>query len=184
MPSGRGQRGRRRTGPGRFADAVMVVHGPEAFDRGDVALLQDLLGPGETVVAGVMARTAAEESGLPVIIDGGIPSSVIGRIPGPEGNRDRPGGKRAPLERIPGPEGRPGAEGAGAVSGRRRREAAPPVQGGRGPSGRGWGPTRRSRDRPGRKRREAAPPVQGGRGPSGPGKGASLDRTERRVFLV
>ncbi|MGE5832334.1 MAG: DUF2117 domain-containing protein [Methanomicrobiales archaeon] len=152
MPSGRGQRGRRRTGPGRFADAVMVVHGPEAFDRGDVALLQDLLGPGETVVAGVMARTAAEESGLPVIIDGGIPSSVIGRIPGPEGNRDRPGGKRAPLERIPGPEGRPGAEGAGAVSGRRRREAAPPVQ--------------------------------GGRGPSGPGKGASLDRTERRVFLV
>src|SRR5512137_2776584 len=119
MPSGRGQRGRRRTGPGRFADAVMVVHGPEAFDRGDVALLQDLLGPGETVVAGVMARTAAEESGLPVIIDGGIPSSVIGRIPGPEG--------------------RPGAEGAGAVSGRRRREAAPPVKGGRGLSGRGKG---------------------------------------------
>ncbi|MDD1666753.1 MAG: DUF2117 domain-containing protein, partial [Methanomicrobiales archaeon] len=67
---------------GQFGDAVMVVHGPEAFDRGDVALLLDLLAPGGTVVAGVMARTAAEESGLPVTFDGGTPSSVIARTGG------------------------------------------------------------------------------------------------------
>jgi hypothetical protein len=68
--------------PGPFADAVMVVHGPEAFDQGDVAFLQDLLSPGKTVVAGVMARTAAEESGLPVTFDGDVPSSVIARTGG------------------------------------------------------------------------------------------------------
>jgi hypothetical protein len=60
----------------------MVVHGPEAFDQGDVALLLGILAPGKTVVAGVMARTAAEESGLPVIIDGDVPSAVIGRTEG------------------------------------------------------------------------------------------------------
>ena len=70
----------KRRYPGRFTDAVMVVHGPEAFDRGDVALLQEILGPGKTVVAGVMARTAAEESGLSVTFDGDVPSSVIGRM--------------------------------------------------------------------------------------------------------
>ena len=66
----------------RFDDAVMVVHGPEAFDCGDVALLQALLSPGKTVVAGVMARTAAEESGLPVTFDGDVPSAVIMRTGG------------------------------------------------------------------------------------------------------
>lgn len=65
-----------------FADTVMVVHGPEAFDCGDVALLQALLSPGKTVVAGVMARTAAEESGLAVTFDGDVPSSVIRRTTG------------------------------------------------------------------------------------------------------
>jgi hypothetical protein len=60
----------------------MVVHGPEAFDCGDVARLQALLGPGRTVVAGVMARTAAEESGLPVVFDGHVPSVVVGMIKG------------------------------------------------------------------------------------------------------
>ncbi|MDD1663910.1 MAG: DUF2117 domain-containing protein [Methanomicrobiales archaeon] len=65
-----------------FADAVMVVHGPEAFDRGDVARLQALLSPGKTVVAGAMARTAAEESGLPVSFDSDVPSSVLGRTGG------------------------------------------------------------------------------------------------------
>jgi hypothetical protein len=84
--------------PGEFGDTVMVVHGPEAFDEGDVALLLDLLAPGKTVVAGVMARTAAEESGLPVTLDGGVPSSVVGRISGPIGSRDRSGGKGAPLD--------------------------------------------------------------------------------------
>jgi hypothetical protein len=68
---------RKNRHPGHFSDAVMVVHGPEAFDCGDVALLQEILAPGRTVVAGVMARTAGEESGLPVTFDGDVPSSVI-----------------------------------------------------------------------------------------------------------
>jgi hypothetical protein len=72
-----GRKAREGVPSGRFAGTVMVVHGPEAFDRGDVARLQALLAPGETVVAGVMARTAAEESGLPVTFDGRPPSSVI-----------------------------------------------------------------------------------------------------------
>jgi hypothetical protein len=112
---------RKKGDRGQFADAVMVVHGPEAFDLGDVARLQALLSPGKTVVAGVMARTAAEESGLPVTFDGDVPSAVIGRILGPAGrpgskgagavpggwapsgpSRDRPGGKGAPLDRIAG----------------------------------------------------------------------------------
>jgi len=93
---------RRGRNTGDLADAVMVVHGPEAFDLGDVALLQDILAPGRTVVAGVMGRTAAEESGLPVTFDGDVPSSVIGRILGPEGSWDRPGGKGAPLDRTGG----------------------------------------------------------------------------------
>jgi asparagine synthase (glutamine-hydrolysing) len=67
-------------------------------------------------------------------------------IPGPAGSRDRPGGIGAPLDGIPGPAGRPPSEGGGAVPGGwgpsgpsrdrpggRRREAAPPVQGGKGP---------------------------------------------------
>jgi hypothetical protein len=81
MQQGSGKKAGRRPGgevpQGRFAGTVMVVHGPEAFDRGDVARLQALLAPGETVVAGVMARTAAEESGLPVSFDGRPPSLVI-----------------------------------------------------------------------------------------------------------
>jgi hypothetical protein len=60
----------------------MVVHGPEAFDCGDVARLLAILAPQKTVVAGVMARTAAEESGLPVTFDGDVPSSVIARTGG------------------------------------------------------------------------------------------------------
>ncbi len=75
-------KGRRRRGTWRLADAVMVVHGPEAFDRGDVASFQEILAPGRTVVAGVMARTAAEESGLPVSFDGRPPSQVIRKIRG------------------------------------------------------------------------------------------------------
>ncbi|HVP25739.1 MAG TPA: antibiotic biosynthesis monooxygenase family protein [Methanomicrobiales archaeon] len=50
-------------------------------------------------------------------------------IPGHEVSRDRPGGKGDPLDSIPGHEvsrDRPGGRG---------REAAPPVQGGGGPSG-------------------------------------------------
>lgn len=86
MRAGRGP-GEGRKGPAGapfrlFGDTVMVIHGPEAFDEGDVARLQALLVPRETVVAGVMARTAAEESGLPVAFDGRPPSRVIGGIRG------------------------------------------------------------------------------------------------------
>ena len=57
--------------------AVMVVHGPELFDRGDVAWLMEVLCPRRVVVAGVMARTAAEESGLQVEFNAQPPSRVI-----------------------------------------------------------------------------------------------------------
>lgn len=62
------------------ADIVMVVHGPEAFDAGDVVRLIDLLSPRRVLVAGVMARTAAEESGLPVVCTDERPSVVLGSI--------------------------------------------------------------------------------------------------------
>jgi hypothetical protein len=57
--------------------AVMVVHGPELFDQGDVAWLMEVLCPRRVVVAGVMARTAAEESGLQVEFHAQPPSRVI-----------------------------------------------------------------------------------------------------------
>jgi hypothetical protein len=57
--------------------SVMVVHGPELFDQGDVRLLIDLLSPKRIIVAGVMARTAAEESGLHVEFNALPPSRVI-----------------------------------------------------------------------------------------------------------
>jgi hypothetical protein len=82
MPGRQGSTEEKGRKHGPFSDAVMVVHGPEAFDLGDVAFLQDLLSPGRTLVAGVMARTAAEESGLPVTFDGDVPSSVIRRTEG------------------------------------------------------------------------------------------------------
>ena len=63
------------------ADIVMVVHGPEVFDAGDVGRLIDLLAPRRVLVAGVMARTAAEESGLPVVCTDERPSMVLGGIP-------------------------------------------------------------------------------------------------------
>lgn len=44
---------------------TLVLHGPEVFDSGDVSFLIDRLCPERVIVAGVMARTAAEESGIP-----------------------------------------------------------------------------------------------------------------------
>ncbi len=64
------------------ANSVMVVHGPEIFDSGEVAWLLATLKPTRTVVAGVMARTAAEESHLPVKFSGKPPSEVIRVTPG------------------------------------------------------------------------------------------------------
>ncbi len=74
-----------RTLPGksRYNPPVMVIHGPEIFDHGDAAWLLERLVPSRTIVAGVMARTAAEESGLPVEFDGRPPSSVIRDANGP-----------------------------------------------------------------------------------------------------
>lgn len=60
----------------------MVVHGPEAFDAGDVERLIGLLQPRQVLVAGVMARTAAEESGLPVACTDERPSVVLNDLSG------------------------------------------------------------------------------------------------------
>ncbi len=60
----------------------MVVHGPEAFDAGDVGRLTTLLSPRRVLVAGVMARTAAEESGLPVVCTDERPSVVLAALSG------------------------------------------------------------------------------------------------------
>jgi len=61
---------------------VMVVHGPDAFDAGDAERLIGLLSPRRVLVAGIMARTAAEESGLPVICTDERPSVVFRDLPG------------------------------------------------------------------------------------------------------
>jgi hypothetical protein len=61
----------------------MVVHGPEIFDTGEVAWLMERIQPLRTIVAGVMARTAAEESGLAVEYDGSPPSRIIRVLSGP-----------------------------------------------------------------------------------------------------
>lgn len=60
----------------------MVVHGPEVFDAGDAELLIGLLQPRQVLVAGVMARTAAEESGLPVTCTDKRPSAVLNGLSG------------------------------------------------------------------------------------------------------
>ncbi len=59
------------------SDAVMVVHGPEAFDSGDAGRLADRIRPREILVAGVMGRCAAEASGLPVRCTDMRPSVVL-----------------------------------------------------------------------------------------------------------
>ncbi|KQC10322.1 MAG: hypothetical protein APR55_09350 [Methanolinea sp. SDB] len=61
---------------------VMVVHGPEAFDSGDAARMIAAVHPERVVVAGVMARTAAEESGIRCEY-AALPPSMV--IPGIEG---------------------------------------------------------------------------------------------------
>jgi hypothetical protein len=61
----------------------LVLHGPEIFDAGDVPFLIEQLRPSRVIVAGVMARTAAEESCLDVEFQGEPPSSVIRKISDP-----------------------------------------------------------------------------------------------------
>jgi hypothetical protein len=62
---------------------VLVVHGAEIFDSDEAAWLLATLCPLRTIVAGVMARTAAEESGLPVEFDGSPPSRILNALDGP-----------------------------------------------------------------------------------------------------
>jgi hypothetical protein len=59
----------------RAYNPVMVLHGPQVFDEGDAALLIETFRPKRVIVAGVMARTAAEESGIPLEY-AGVPPSV------------------------------------------------------------------------------------------------------------
>ncbi|KQC05823.1 MAG: hypothetical protein APR53_06755 [Methanoculleus sp. SDB] len=58
----------------------MIVHGPHAFDTGDVARLIPALAPERLIVAGVMARTAAEEQGIPFECPCKPPSAIIGEM--------------------------------------------------------------------------------------------------------
>ncbi|WP_298666223.1 DUF2117 domain-containing protein [uncultured Methanofollis sp.] len=62
---------------------TMVVHGPEPFDCGDVRRLISSPGSMRIIVAGVMGRTAAEESGLPCECCGVPPSQVLAHLDGP-----------------------------------------------------------------------------------------------------
>ncbi|WP_298668580.1 DUF2117 domain-containing protein [uncultured Methanofollis sp.] len=62
---------------------TMVVHGPGPFDCGDVERLLSSAGDMRIIVAGVMGRTAAEESGLPCECCGVPPSEVLARLDGP-----------------------------------------------------------------------------------------------------
>ncbi len=55
----------------------MVVHGPDIFDLGYIRWLIENIRPGRTIVSGIMARTAAEESGLPLEFAGQPPSYVL-----------------------------------------------------------------------------------------------------------
>lgn len=61
----------------------MVVHGPDIFDLGHARWLIDHVRPVRTIVSGIMARTAAEESGLPLEFAGQPPSLVLNDLVGP-----------------------------------------------------------------------------------------------------
>jgi hypothetical protein len=62
-------------------DLTLIFHGADVFDYGDAARLISLLHPRLSLVAGVMARTAAEESGLLVTYDGRRPSEILAEYP-------------------------------------------------------------------------------------------------------
>jgi len=76
--------GSQMTTTGRDASGlVMVLHGPEIFDSGEAGRLYRQIRPSRLVVAGVMARAAAEESGLPCEYPGLPPSQVLRGIARP-----------------------------------------------------------------------------------------------------
>ncbi len=59
----------------------LVLHGPEVIDSGEAARLVAVLRPSRVVVAGVMARCAADESGLLSCWTGERPSAALGADP-------------------------------------------------------------------------------------------------------
>jgi hypothetical protein len=61
---------------------ILVLHGPEIFDSGEVHSLLEQLRPSRVIVAGVMARTAAEESGICCEFISVPPSMVIRTLTG------------------------------------------------------------------------------------------------------
>ncbi|OPX75750.1 MAG: hypothetical protein A4E39_00137 [Methanoregulaceae archaeon PtaB.Bin152] len=71
-------------GPAGVRQMVMVLHGPEIFDSGNAAWLAEVLSPKRILVAGVMARAAAEESGIPCQFMC-VPPSVVIRALGEPG---------------------------------------------------------------------------------------------------
>ena len=66
----------------RSDPCILVLHGPEVFDAGDVHYLIERLHPEREIVAGVMARTAAEESGIDCEFISVPPSLVLKDISG------------------------------------------------------------------------------------------------------
>ncbi|WOF15352.1 DUF2117 domain-containing protein [Methanoplanus sp. FWC-SCC4] len=60
---------------------VMIVHGPEPFDNGFAKTMAEKTKPSVIIAAGIMARTAAEESGLKVVCPGIPPSAIINSVP-------------------------------------------------------------------------------------------------------
>ena len=63
-------------------ELTMVLHGPAVFDSGEAGWLMRTIRPNRSVVAGVIARTAAEESHLPVEFCAEPPSAILSREPG------------------------------------------------------------------------------------------------------
>ena len=60
---------------------TIIAHGPEVFDARDIETVSQALLPDEVIVAGVMARTAAEESGFPCRFNTRPPSMVVRHLP-------------------------------------------------------------------------------------------------------
>ena len=61
----------------QISNLAMVVHGPDIFDLGYTRWLVDHVRPKRIIVSGIMARTAAEESGLLLEFAGQPPSHVL-----------------------------------------------------------------------------------------------------------
>ncbi len=62
---------------GSLRSLTMVVHGPEAFDEGWVSWIAERIDIENIIVAGIMARTAAEECKIPVSPDCRPPSQIL-----------------------------------------------------------------------------------------------------------